>query len=328
MKCIDPVLCYTDGIKRRFRHFSLANPVFRAIHNQVFDCRKCIACRKKYAKELALRCVLHASLYDQNSFLTLTYDESLPTYHNNFDYSDIQNFKKRLRAHCDYHFGKKIQIFNVHEYGRHGKKHWHLVLFNHSFDEDKISCPKSGYFNSPSLAKRWPFGFHSIGDVNEASAMYQAQYMQKDVKYGHLGTEKISHSRHAGIGRDYFLRHYKQILMLGFVPFKGEKRPVPRYFEKLAHKHYSHFYEPANFLDTDKRKRLYTPFKPGFENKEIADLFKAYRSEKDIIVEQLTAEWEEQIQPYIYTKEKPDFVKSGENVLYDLRNKIINKNSL
>lgn len=95
MKCIDPVLCYTSakGL-RAFRHFSLANPIFKRSHQQVFDCGKCIHCRKKRAIELASRCVLHSSLYPNNCFLTLTYDEKQKDYHNVFQYRDIQLFKK------------------------------------------------------------------------------------------------------------------------------------------------------------------------------------------------------------------------------------------
>lgn len=107
MKCADPVLCFTGKSGRIYRHFSLASPIIKTAHQQVFNCGKCIFCRKKKAQELAIRCVLHASLYDQNCFLTLTYNESNQGYHNRFNYSDIQKFKKKLRRHCEYHYKKK-----------------------------------------------------------------------------------------------------------------------------------------------------------------------------------------------------------------------------
>lgn len=321
MKCMDPVLCYNGTKGRQYRHFSLANRLFKQMHQLVFDCGTCIFCRKKKATELAIRCVLHASLHKQNCFLTLTYDEKKESYHNNFEYSDIQKFKKKLRRYCDYHFKKKIQIFNVHEYGKNGKKHWHLVVFGHDFSEDRKSSP-SGYFNSPSLALQWPHGHHSIGSVTEASAMYQAQYTQKDVKYGNISNNKRSHSKHAGIARDYFLTHFDQILRLGYVPFNGRKIPVPRYFQKLAHKHYSHFYEKSNFFDLPYRKRLYTPFKKGSENKKIADLYIVFINLKADHLVQIENEWNQTIEKHLTTKEKPDFIKSAENYLYDLKNKV------
>lgn len=138
MKCEDPKLCYIKDDVRIFVPFSKASPILRQVHNYVFNCDQCLICRKRRAKELAIRCVLHASMSDKNCFLTLTYDETREGYHNDFEYKDIQDFKKKLRRHCETHFGTKIQIFNVHEYGKRGKKHWHLVLFNHDFSEEFI----------------------------------------------------------------------------------------------------------------------------------------------------------------------------------------------
>lgn len=330
MKCADPKLCYTDGTKKILRHFSLANPVFRLIHNQVFNCGTCIFCRKKRATELAIRCVLHASLHKQNSFLTLTKDEKKETYHNDFNYAEIQEFKKKFRRFCEHHYNKKIQIFNVHEYGKNKKSHWHLVVFGHDFSTD----PKPNYtktlhsmsggnplYRSLRLERLWPHGFSTIGSVTEASALYQALYTQKDLKNGNSNNQYKSHSKHSGIGRDYFNQHYKQILSLGYLPFGGKRVPIFRYFQKLAHRHYCHFYDKGAFFDSPQRKRLYSPFKPGHENKEIADLFQIYSETKQKLIEQLTTEWEEEISKYIFNKDKPDFIISAENYLYDLKNK-------
>lgn len=270
-----------------------------------------------------MRCVLHASLYFHNSFLTLTYDETKDDYHNRLEYIHIQTFKKRLRRHFDYHYDKKIQLFNVHEYGKRGKKHWHLVAFNTHFPDKKVFTKKNGntYYISDILSSLWPHGTHIIGDVTDASAMYQAQYTQKDFKNGNENNSKKSHSKHSGIGRDYFLLHYKQILSLGYVPFGTRKIPVPRYFEKLAHKHFSHFYEKQNFFDTDRRKKLYTPFKQGQENRQIADLYVEYKKNKEIKLAPLIAEWDDFIEQNLFTKEQADFSKAADNFLYDLKNK-------
>lgn len=105
--------------------------------------------------------------------------------------------------------------------------------------------------------------------------------------------------------------------------------PLPRYFHKLAHKHYSHFYETANFHDHKERKKLYSPFKQGEENKQIADLFIQYKKLKDEKIQQLTTEWEEYIQKiqdedfigHALNESQTDFQKSGANALYDLKNK-------
>lgn len=324
MKCIDPVLCYTNakGV-RAFRHFSLASPVFKRIHDQVFDCGKCIHCRKKRSTELASRCVLHASLYQQNCFLTLTYDEKKEGYNNEFSYRDIQTFKKRLRECVRRETKSTIEIFNVHEYGKNGKKHWHLIVFNWCPTDRKIFTYSNGLplSTSESLQRLWPHGFSTIGDVSEASAMYQSQYMEKDFRNQNAANSKKSHSKHSGIGKPYFLKHYNQILRLGYIPFGDRKMPIPRYFQRLAHKHYSHFYETDNFFDTKQRKKLYTPFKIGEENKEIADLYIYYSNLKQEFIEELHNNWNLVISQHLTTKLDPDFIKSGQNTLHDLFNR-------
>lgn len=327
MKCADPVLCYTTQKTRKFRHYSLSTPLFKTLAQQVFNCGKCIYCRKKNSIELAMRCVLHASLYPNNNcFLTLTYDEKKEKYHNELDYTDIQKFKKKLRRYADYHYDQKLQIFNVHEYGKNGKKHWHLVVFNFNFP-DRVPTPSRNgqeYYSSKTLSRLWKHGFHTIGEVTEASAMYQAQYTQKDFKYGNTANKKKSKSNHSAIARDYFLRHYKQILTLGYVPFGNRKAPIPRYFLKLAKKHWSYFYCQDDFYDRPDRKRLFNPFKPNEANLEIANLYVTLQGIRKEKILELENEWDLFLQENLYVT-TPDFLLSAQNHLYDLKKR--NNNS-
>lgn len=325
MKCADPVLCYTDTKgSRQFRNFRLSNDIYKRMAQQVFSCGKCIFCRKKKAFELAARCVLNASLYEQNCFLTLTYDEKKKGYHNEFNYEDIQKFKKRLRQYVSRTEGKKIAVFNVHEYGRNRKKHWHLIVFNWSpSDKELYTYSKSiPLYVSERVSKLWKHGFITVGDVSEASAMYQSQYMEKDIKHGTRSSDRYkSNSKHSGMGRDYFLAHYRQILSNGWVPYGGRRMPLPRYFYKIAHKHFSHFFEKANFENTKTRRALYTKFKSDDEAKrEIAELFIFYKTKRDEYIRELNDEWDQFITEHLQTKEKPDFIKAAENKLHDLRN--------
>lgn len=325
MKCADPILCYLDSKgNRKFRNFSFVKHQIGGFPDHIiFDCGKCIFCRKKRARDLALRCVLHASVYSHNCFITLTYDEQKKTYHNKFQYTDIQKFKHRLRKFVWRKYNKRIEVFNVHEYGKNGKKHWHLIVFNHDFEDKEIYTIKKEkpLYTSKKLEKLWPFGFSTIADVNEASAMYQAQYTQKDMKNGNLLNEKKSHSKHSGIGRPYFMLHYKQLLTLGYVPMGGEKVPLPRYFQRLAHRHYCHYYEPSAFHNTSVRKKKYNPFIKEEPNKEIADLYKYFKTLKDEFIGEKKKKWQQTLDQYLTTKENPDFIKSAENYLYDLNNK-------
>lgn len=288
----------------------------------ILDCGRCIFCRKKKSLELARRCVLHASMYNDNCFLTLTYDETKENYTPEASYRDIQLFKKRLRKKVFKDTGKRIEIFNVLEFGKNKKKHYHLIIFNYIPKELFIFSAKNNIniYTSPELTKLWTFGFHTIGNVSIASSLYQAQYMDKDTKNGNTLNKYRSKSYHSGIGKPYFLQNYKQILLLGYVPFNDSKMPIPRYFLKIADKHYSHFYNPIKFEDTTERKKIYTQFKQGEENHEIALCYKIYLQTHYLEKQKLVVENTEKLFEDINSTSSPDFLKSGENFLYDLSN--------
>ncbi|WNK14294.1 MAG: replication initiator protein [Microvirus sp.] len=325
MKCADPVLCYTDQKgKRIFRHFSHSSEIYKAhLHQQVFSCGRCLPCRKAKAQQLAARCCLHASLYKDNCFLTLTYDEKKEGYHNEFHYADVQNFKKRLRKYVSGKLKRRIEVFNVHEYGKNGKKHWHLIVFNWRPDDQTLFTTSGGHslYTSKLLEKLWSKGFSTIGDVSEGSALYQAQYMEKDFKHDNQTSKRKSHSKHSGLGRPYFEKHYKQLLTLGYVPFGGRKIAIPRYFEKIADKHYSYFYDQSRFHDTSFRKAVHRPFKKDQANKEIADLYLEYKTVRQKHIESLEEEWKSLITEHLTAQNEPDFIKSASNKLYDLKNR-------
>lgn len=65
--------------------------------SQEIPCGQCIGCRLERSRQWAIRCVHEASLYEENCFLTLTYNnENLPE-NNTLVVKDFQNFMKRLR---------------------------------------------------------------------------------------------------------------------------------------------------------------------------------------------------------------------------------------
>lgn len=286
MGCFDPVLV-RNGKVRTFRNWSLASSIYKQAADLVFDCGKCGYCRRKRSAELAMRCVLHASTVDESCFLTLTYNEKVDGYHNELCYRDIQLFKKRLRKFLS---PRKVQIFNVHEFGRKGKKHWHLLVFGWMPSDRVLHTYSNGLplFRSPLLERLWSFGHSVVGSVEEASSMYMALYTQKDFKNNNLTNGKKSKSNHSGLAKAWFLQNWRRVLTLGFIPFGSKKRPVPRYFEKLA-----------------KASPI------------MQDLFMLYEKRKLEFVKEREAQWDELIRDYdrlLLT----DFEKSGENFAYDL----------
>jgi len=260
-------------------------------------------------------------------FLTLTYDEKKQGYINEKKINHIQKFVKRLRQHAWRTERKRIEVFYVHEYGKKGKKHWHALVFNLDFSDKTVHTTSEGLplYTSQELTRLWGHGFSTIGDVSFGSAMYQSQYMEKDFSNGHVGTSKKSQSRHSGLAKEYFYRHYRQLLGLGYIPFNGNKVPLPRYFQKIADRHYCHFYEKSAFFDTPQRKAKYRPFKKEEPNKQIAEMWVLYKLNKEEKIQELEKQWDNLISHYLTTKEAPDFIKSEQNKIHDRQTKNMNE---
>ena len=146
-------------------------------------CGQCIGCRLERSRQWAVRCVHEASLYEDNCFITLTFDdENLNKRENplSVDVSDFQKFMKRLRKK----YGKGIRFFHCGEYGDlYGRPHYHACLFNHDFDDRRLYSVRDDVrlYTSESLQELWPFGFSSVGDVTFDSAAYVARYIMKKI---------------------------------------------------------------------------------------------------------------------------------------------------
>lgn len=149
-------------------------------------CGKCIGCRLDYSRNWANRCILEASQYDLNCFITLTYDDvHLPFSENAAGVKSpclvkrhFQLFMKRLRKR----FGNNIRFFACGEYGeKFLRPHFHAILFNHDFQDKKLFYTKDGlsYYLSDDLQKLWTNGYSVIGDVSWDSCCYVARYVTK-----------------------------------------------------------------------------------------------------------------------------------------------------
>jgi len=144
-------------------------------------CGQCTGCRLERSRQWAIRCSHEASLYDENSFITLTYkDDALPPY-GSLQKAHFQKFMKRLRKANP---GRKIRYYHCGEYGDDlGRPHYHACLFNYDFP-DRVLFKETGetkLYSSKTLERLWPFGFSTIGDVTFKSAAYVARYVMKKV---------------------------------------------------------------------------------------------------------------------------------------------------
>lgn len=156
-------------------------------------CGQCIGCRLERSRQWAMRCMHEASLYDQNSFITLTYDDSNIPNGGSLNYDDFQRFMKRLRKYA----GVRLRFYMGGEYGEQlSRPHYHACIFGYDFP-DKIYYKKTSsgerIHTSKILQKLWPYGLSSVGNVTFESAAYIARYcVQKvtgqaaDAHYTHI----------------------------------------------------------------------------------------------------------------------------------------------
>jgi len=200
-------------------------------------CGKCIGCRLDRSRQWAVRCVHESRLYDQNSFITLTYKDNPES----LNVEDFQKFMKRLRK--KYH-GKSIRFFHCGEYGDNfNRPHHHACLFNHDFDDKKLWKKTEGgnLYISEELNNLWPYGYHLIGSVTWESAAYVARYVTKKITgekaeehYNGRKPEYITMSRKPGIGKNYWDRYKSDMLAIDQVVMRdGKLLRVPRFYDKL-----------------------------------------------------------------------------------------------
>ena len=228
-------------------------------------CSKCIECRLEYARQWAVRCVHEAKMYENNSFITLTYsDENLVS--DKLYYADFQNFLKRLRDHSYRkfldEFGREnwkllskeerkafydrfsVGVFVTGEYGDRTKRpHWHACLFNWSpgdLEYKYTSDRGDRVYSSETLDRLWGKGITELGSVTFESAGYCARYAAKKLVHGDDGHryEPISKksSRYA-IGKKWLERYWRDVFNYGYVVLdNGTRVSIPRYYEKWLKK--------------------------------------------------------------------------------------------
>lgn len=190
-------------------------------------CGKCLACRENYTADWSVRCMLEASLYKDNYFVTLTYDD---LHHPFACRKDFTDFIDRLS-----YYSPGLRYFACFEKGESSKrKHFHAILFNCRLKDLKFIGRRDGnpVYNSELVKNCWKCGLIDIGDVTPASCQYVAGYVMKKLRE-HDPEEYVLMSLKPGIGAGYFYEHFEEIYNSDGVYINGQKKHVPRYFDKL-----------------------------------------------------------------------------------------------
>ncbi len=228
------------------------NVVFNPAHGYVdlpviIPCGQCVGCRLERSRQWAIRCFHEASLYEDNSFVTLTYnDDNLPE-PVTLVLRDFQLFMKKLRKK----FGAGIRYYACGEYGeKFGRPHYHVCLFNFEPPDLRIFKVRDDVrlYSSDILDEIWGMGFTLTGSVTFQSAAYVARYILKkingpdatqhyetvDLETGEIFQQKpefTTMSRRPGIGRKWYEKYKSDIYDHDFVVLKGKKMRPPRYYD-------------------------------------------------------------------------------------------------
>lgn len=200
-------------------------------------CGKCLECRLEYARQWAVRCVHEAQMHEENSFITLTYDNE-NVGDGRLRYSDFQLFMKRLRRSIN----EPISMFVTGEYGDQKKRpHWHALVFGwRPSDCNYKYSNKRGdrVFESNTLERLWTHGISEVGSVTFESAGYCARYAAKKLIHGRDADHDFQpiskKSSKYAIGKKWLEKFYlTDCFNHGRIVLDSETMvSIPRYYEK------------------------------------------------------------------------------------------------
>jgi len=156
-----------------------SNPYIKA--GMAFGCGQCQPCRINKRREWAHRIELEARQYEDNAFVTLTYDpEKLPP-NGSLEPRHTQDWLKRLRKAIA---PRKVRYFLVGEYGDETKRpHYHAALFGYPtclYGQSRYSRSRTACCSScDAIRNSWGFGLVYLGTLEAYSASYIAGYVTK-----------------------------------------------------------------------------------------------------------------------------------------------------
>ncbi|WNK14537.1 MAG: replication initiator protein [Microvirus sp.] len=237
------------------------------IFNLKLPCGQCVGCRLERSRQWALRCIHEAKLYENNIFVTLTYDDKHLPHDSGLNHRHFQLFIKKLRKH----FPQPIRYYMCGEYGgQFGRPHYHAILFNITFDDATYwmrTATGSKLYRSKKLESLWTFGFSSFGAVTFESAAYVARYVMKkvtgdlaDSHYQSVSTatgevfqtqpEYNRMSLKPGIGSSWYDKFKSDVFPHDRIIHDGTPLKPPRYYDNKLKK------ENIDNYNEIKQKRL------------------------------------------------------------------------
>ncbi|QCQ85093.1 replication initiator protein [Blackfly microvirus SF02] len=203
-------------------------------------CGQCNGCRLEKSRQWAMRIMHEASLYEDNVFLTLTYNDNNLPQDESLILEHHQLFMKRLRKKNE---GRTIRYYHCGEYGDTTlRPHYHTIVFNLDFkDKLYLKTTESGskLYISEKLDDLWSHGDCYIGNVTFESAAYCGRYVMKKLtgarksEYGSRAPEYSTMSRRPGIGSPWLQKWNRDCYPNDFCIMNGRKIRVPKAYDQL-----------------------------------------------------------------------------------------------
>lgn len=223
-----------DGIIMSFKEFETLVNVYSIPQNmfQTIPCGHCLGCKVDYQAQWTTRAMLEASLYKENYFVTLTYnDENLPVKPllnpETGEYQEVgclvkehfSAFFKRLRSRLEDKGFDSPRFLACGEYGDLGKRpHFHFLGFNFHvpdltyyysrtragdvhFEWRATSTP---YYLSEMVANAWGKGFILITPLTLENCAYVCSYVNKQVTPSELRSYKDDEELKSKFKRQFY----------------------------------------------------------------------------------------------------------------------------
>lgn len=248
MICFHPITAWRGEFKENGkREIIFDKTKCKSIHPQqlTLPCGQCVGCRLERSRQWAMRCVHEASLFKENMFITLTYNNDHLPADGSLHVEHFQLFMKRLRRYFQ-NEGKKLRFFHCGEYGdTYGRPHYHACIFGVDFSDKVLWRDTAGIplYSSDTLNDLWGLGYCIIGEVTYDSAAYVARYIMKKITgdkaeayYSGKKPEYITMSRRPGIGRGWYEKYKGDVFPHDYTVVNGAKVKPPKFYLGLYEK--------------------------------------------------------------------------------------------
>lgn len=191
-----------------------------------------------------------AQMHEENTFITLTYnDDHLPK-NGALQHVHFQKFIRALRQKTR----KNIRYFMCGEYGElNGRPHYHAILFGYEFPDAYLWRNRKGRkdYRSDLLDSLWNKGHAEIGPVTQQTTQYVARYIIKkqsrdrnqadypitDTETGEIKGRQQEYTKMSlkpGLGATWLEANLTDVFPKDICITNDKKQiPVPKYYRRL-----------------------------------------------------------------------------------------------